>query len=644
MIRTGKNIVSVFALALSILLAPLAVAQSEGGPQVFATVDRNQMNEGDTFTLTISVSSDKSFNVSDPRLPDLSNFDLINTWKGSESQGTFTNGKFEVRRTQTFNYLLAPKTKGKFELAGAEVVVDGKAFTTKPVMLTVMAGPPSGAPPSSTAQVDPLNEQMDEMDALFSQLLQRRMQPGIKTQPVNPNEAFFLQVELDKKKVYVGEQITASWYLYTRGQIRDIDTLKYPSLNGFWKEDIEVATRLDFTNEVVNGLVYKKALLVSYALFPIKKGKTIVDSYKAKCTVLSMNQFGFGQPMVFTKASRPLDIEVLPLPEEGKPKDFGGAVGQFQLATKLDSESAPVNQPVSLKVRFEGRGNAKLIDLPQLNLPPSVEVYSTKADAKFFKNGTSYKEFEVLLIPREPGEITIPAMTLTAFDPESEKYYTKSSVPLHLKVVPGVGNEVIPSTPLTDRARPEGEKESSSPVLLVAWENASGLTGAQVAGAWSAAYGLAFVFLFWRARRELGWGRRRKNINRLLAERMKKVYQRLDKGDWRGVGAEMTNTVYFTLGELAGIGGANVELEKLLLQAPPSVRREVGEALVQQMSSFEALSFAPESVIGDMKEKPQLKKLVAQMEKLLQRAVILGAEEAETAAGPGTGKSGSANA
>ena len=84
-------------------------------------------------------------------------------------------------------------------------------------------------------------------------------------------------MDVDKKRAYVGEQITANIYLYTRGQIRDIDTLKYPSLKGFWKEDLDLATRLNFESVEVSGVLYQRALLVSYALFPIKAGKAVAN-------------------------------------------------------------------------------------------------------------------------------------------------------------------------------------------------------------------------------------------------------------------------------------------------------------------------------------------------------------------------------
>src|SRR5690606_19867367 len=93
----------------------------------------------------------------------------------------------------------------------------------------------------------------------------------------------------------------------------------------------EMATRLNFEQVLIEGIPYSRALLVSYALFPISAGKAIVDPYKAKCTVLTPNAFGFGKPYVFTKASRPIQINVKEVPSASRPPNFTGAVGKYAL-------------------------------------------------------------------------------------------------------------------------------------------------------------------------------------------------------------------------------------------------------------------------------------------------------------------------
>ena len=279
---------------------------------------------------------------------------------------------------------------------------------------------------------------------------------GIKTAPqADAKDAFFVTVEANKKKVYVGEEIVASWYIYTRGAIQSFDALKYPDLKGFWKEDLEQATRLNFSQEIVNGIPYQRRFLLSYALFPISAGPKTIDSYKAKAfgcdsRLTALSLFGIGHPYTYVKVSKELPIEVVPLPTEGRPASFSGAVGHYSITGSLSAASVKVNQPVSLKIRFTGEGNVKAIDLPPLDLPKNLELYDTKKDSQFNKDGQGYKEFEVLLIPRSVGDVTIPPIAVSYFDPKTAKYVSQSTPAFNLKVLPGDGQNNF-SSPMAQR-------------------------------------------------------------------------------------------------------------------------------------------------------------------------------------------------
>jgi hypothetical protein len=316
---------------------------------------------------------------------------------------------------------LAATREGNITIGAAEVVVDGQAIRTNPITVQVVSNAPQGPPPQQRAQPNqppgfPGGIDPDSLeDDIFSQLLRRRLNPGRPALPTNTEDIFFIHVDVDKRKVYQGEQVTVAWYLVTRGQIADIDTLKYPSLSGFWKEDIEVATRLNFQPEIINGIPYQKALLASYALFPIKVGTSKVDSYRAKCRVIGMSAFGQPLDQQVTKESPEINIEVMPLPEAGKPASFTGGVGEFTVSAQTDVATVKANNPITFKVRIEGRGNAKAIEFPPVTWPQGVTPYETKSEMKFFPNGRSFKQFETLLVPRAPGEIIIPSVSFGFF-------------------------------------------------------------------------------------------------------------------------------------------------------------------------------------------------------------------------------------
>ncbi len=592
--------------------------------RVTSSVDRNEMAVGDTFTYTVEVSSDSSLNVNEPPLPDLAahGFEMINQWSGVESQSTYANGTFEVVQSRTFNYMLSTTREGTFRIPPVTVLVEGKPYQTQAVSIRVLAG----QQPRPLAQGQQPSDTFEEVEDIFNQLLQRRLgrnQGGTRTQPVNPNEAFFIQVEVDKTKVYAGEQVTASWYLYTRGTIHDIDTLKYPSLKGFWKEEIEMATRLNFSPEVVNGIAYQKALLASYALFPIKAGTITVDSYKAKCTVTVPSNFGFSRPYQFTKASRPISIQVAEVPTANRPSNFTGAVGQFSATARVDELNVAAHQPLSYRLKFEGRGNAKLIDLPPLNLPAGVEIYDTKNEAKFFKDGSSYKEFEVILIPRTPGPLVLPAVSISAFDPVTSKFSTVETKAVTLNVLQGVAPPTGVPLAMAGGKPDEKAAEPALPPLLLGWEANRSNFPLPPWTLWTTLYAFVFAGLAWRLISTGEMFQRRQDFQKLIKKRLDLVSKLVDQGKWREVGVQGTNLLYFALGRLTESGGAGQELQKVLLELAPSARRELSGPATKILKELELLSFAPADLVGDRKEKKALKSLLKELSALSLRAAAV---------------------
>lgn len=668
--------VSIFQILATVVLfwscifltAPVALAKAAIG--VEATVETNEVGEGEHFQLDIKVSSEEEVDGQPPRVPQLDGFTLLNS-----SASQFVNRRmvagpqgmeFQTERSVVYSFIMAANKKGRLQIPPFEVVVNGKAFFTKPILMNVtdagQAAPKRRqAPPGFPQDFD---DPLEEADQLFQQLLQRRglvppggsLDPDIPDDeipvppagrafvPKNPKEAFIVHLDADKSEVFEGEQVTGAWYVLVRGQILNLDRSKFPDLKGFWKEVIEEATSLNFSTEVINGITYKKALLASYALFPIKPGNATIDEYRLKATVQVSNNpmslFGFGPSYTFTRASENLKIKVKPLPTEGKPSNFSGAVGQFEVSASVENPNVPLNQPFSLKIRFEGSGNAKLIELPNIQVPPGIEVYETKTDAKFFKNGKSYKEFDVLLIPRQMGAMEIPAVSVSLFDPDLEKYYQKATAPIQITVGPGKEAAGSGASTRIDAeseekksaaAEPEGPKLpgpalSTNPSLIAGLGlGMLGAAGAGLTGLWISlgSHALMLLILLLKAVLLFKTESRSTLLKRKLSGRWKKIYKLLDQGDWRGTAKETTNLIYLVLGEISGHGGASMELSKLLDEAPPSVRRELGKDLQECVDLFQTLSFAPEVAVGSLKEPAPLRENVKRVQGLIDRALSL---------------------
>lgn len=638
-----------------LLLTALAFAQPMISVQ--SSVDKSRIGVGDDFVFTVSVISNSAVDITPPRPPHLDGFELLESWDATAISQKLMPGPrgmdFQTQRRREFNYRLRAVRAGRQSIGAFDVSIDGKNHPSQPLVIDVQATPQgeSGGGRGRPQREDddgfpPGFPNMEEIDRaeeeMFNQLLQRRGQgfqggmqrppPAHRTLPVNPNEAFFVQVEVDKTEVYEGEMIVASWYIYTRGQMETLDRVKFPDLRGFWKEIIEEVPTIQFTEEIVNGIPYRKALLASHALFPIKAGTAVIDEYKIKSRVrLPAQGFGgyFGKPYEYTKSSKRVNIKVKPLPTEGRPASFTGAVGTFDVNAAVDSSSVPAGQPFTLRIRFEGQGNAKAIELPAIDWPKTVEVYDTKSESRFFKNGSSYKQFDVLLIPRQEGELEIPSFEMAMFNPATGKYETRRTQPVKLTVVanPNAGSggaQRLAETGLAAPAMPPAKaaKGDVLPEPVVAFSGASMTERIfQRMDVWAGLYAAVLLVLGFKARTEFGGNRRRRDLREILQKRYKALDKVVKTGDTRRIGAEMANLFSLVLGDIAGETGASEEVGKMLERIPPSLRRDFAAEILKKHEVFQVLAFAPTEALGELKDPARVRREVGEARALLDKLV-----------------------
>jgi hypothetical protein len=179
---------------------------------VQATVDRNEMGLGDSLQLTISVSSTENVDVGEPKVPQLKGFNLLNSGSSTSTSTKLVQGangmQFQTLKRYDFIYLLGAQQKGNLTIPAFEVLVEGRNYLTKPIVIKVSPeGSGATLNPRNRNQMDaPDEELLDEADQIMQQMLRNRGMNAppdaqFKSAPKNQNEAFFVQVELDKKEV-----------------------------------------------------------------------------------------------------------------------------------------------------------------------------------------------------------------------------------------------------------------------------------------------------------------------------------------------------------------------------------------------------------------------------------------------------------
>lgn len=392
-----------------------------------ASVDKNQVTTGEQIQVTFTLNGSSGGN--NFQAPAFSDF-LVLSGPNQSTSMQFINGSMSA--SVSYSYVLQSRAEGKFTIGPAAIEVGGKQLRSQPIAIVVSKGAARPSQPRTSGQ------QAESQD-IGKQI----------------GDNLFLKVIVDKARVCQGEQITATYKIYTRVNIANYAISKVPALTGFWSEDLEVPKQIQLNNEVVNGKQYRVGVLKKVALFPQRSGTLELDPMEAECVVqIQLRRrsgdlfdqffndpfFGNVQNVNYKVRSEPLKVSVLPLPGENVPAGFSGAVGQYSMDAWLDKHQTKTNEAVTLKVKLNGHGNLKLIEAPAVNVPPDLDRYDPKISDNITNQGNQIsgsRTFEYLLIPRHPGQQKIASFPFSFYDAEKKTYVTLRSPEFSLNVEQG---------------------------------------------------------------------------------------------------------------------------------------------------------------------------------------------------------------
>lgn len=386
----------------------LFILVSNGWAQQFtASVDKTKVPLNQHFTLSYKI--DGAGNSFSP--PNLSAFQVLSGPNQSSSM-TMVNGK--VSQSITLSYKLKSRTNklGKVSIGPASIQSASKQLKSNAVTIEFVK-----ASQQNTAEQNDISAQLDKN--------------------------IHLVLSVSKSELFVGEQMVASYKLYFNTDINGItDHVKNPSFNSFWTQDFELKEN-DVKQVNYKGQAYYMVELKKVLLTPQKAGELKIESMgielqaRVRSARRNFSFFGSFRNVRHKVYSRSKKINVKPLPSKNKPVNFNGAVGAFSLESSLSKTEAEANEAISLKITVKGKGNLKLFDTPQLNIPPDIETYEPKITEKITASSsgnTGSKVFEYVLIPRYAGEYKIPSIRFSYFDLDKKSYIPLSSPDYLLKI------------------------------------------------------------------------------------------------------------------------------------------------------------------------------------------------------------------
>ncbi|MBR2064635.1 MAG: BatD family protein [Bacteroidales bacterium] len=350
--------------------------------------------------------------------------------QGRSTSVQMINGKTTKSVQTTYSYVLRPVKAGKFTIGRASAKVKGQDIYSDPVTIEVVASgaSSSGSQPSGSIQ--------------GAQQSQRQSQSGIVQ-----DDDIFLTMELSRINVVVGEPVTATIKLYQRVNVAGFESAEFPTFNGFWSQELEAPTNIEFARETYDGQIYNSALLRKFVLIPQQQGQVRIDPAELVCLVNVRVSAGgasifdgfFDDYRTVRKkvSSKPVTVNVSPLPA-GAPASFAGGVGEFRISAELSKDTIRTHEAASLLVTVTGKGNVSLLEAPKISFPPDMEVYDTKISEKIDRGGlTGSKYYEYPFIPRSHGEFVIEPVKYSYYDVNQKKYVTLETPPIPITVERG---------------------------------------------------------------------------------------------------------------------------------------------------------------------------------------------------------------
>ncbi len=326
---------------------------------------------------------------------------------------SWVNGKSSFNKI--YSYYLLPTQRGSLTIKQASIEINGQIYKTAPIKITVSAAVEQPRDPNDTQ--------------------------------LSADTELHLVADVTNTNPYINEPITVVYKLYFSYNIgiqnwRELDKPKY---NDFWSQNIDIK-QLKVEEGQYNGEKYRYVVLRKTVLYPQKAGRLEIEPLSLDLDVeLPSNRRNvFGQILTVRDNKRvsagKRQINVKPLPENGKPADFSGAVGRFDFKMIPSKTNLKNGESLDLTVSVTGTGNLKLFTLPRPVVPAALEMYDPvhKETVNTPLSGMTGKISDnYTIIPQFKGKYPIKAVSFSYFDLASKRYKTITSPEIMINVLDG---------------------------------------------------------------------------------------------------------------------------------------------------------------------------------------------------------------
>jgi len=400
---------------------------------------------GQSYAVSFVIENPEGKNL---RLPkEFPGFEIIGGPSRSEKSSSGYNGSTYYSITYlTFTYYLQASKVGTYTIPSASLEVDNESITTEPFKVVVKKltkEQEEELEEQRQMQNDPFGYMMRKMQQLQNQQRQQQNEQNNSDDTDDWREEvkkhLFVKMYVDKTTPFVGEQITLYLKLY-QTQNFQISLVDIPKFDGFWVNEISLNSNKT-KREKVDGVYYSTRIIAKYVLIPQREGSFNLSPLKleAEVRLRNYNSFRGYDTKNYKFQTNTVKINVKPLPEINKPKNFSGAVGSFKYTAKIDSTNIQTGRAITLKTKIVGTGNIMMLEPPKIKFPEEFEIYDPQEKEYISKkrskiNGS--KKYDYLLIPKEPGKYKIDSISFSYFDLATENYKTIYTNEFNINVTP----------------------------------------------------------------------------------------------------------------------------------------------------------------------------------------------------------------
>ncbi|MBP3526081.1 MAG: BatD family protein [Opitutales bacterium] len=393
-----------------------------------------------TYRVTLKNADGASVNPSDIPVP--AGLEIAGT---SRSQNySFINGK--MSSSVTLDFAMAAGKEGEYTVPAWKIPLGSKSLDAAPATLKVSASAPAAAPqrmsgfPSFAA---PARRQSHAYDDSFK-------------------NSITLELKLPREKIYVGETIKCELVLsfdkslFENGyrlaqalpQIKNMDAFECPAFTG----EPEIDMRRDPEKALV---IYRTVITplkageydLEFSAAGILNREISIDDIMGMSMMDRLLSMGSGRRMRFDAPMKPVKLKILPLPADGKPKNFTGAIGKFELAeVSVSPDALSVGEPCTIVAKIAGTGNFNRMNAPALDGARDWKTYKPKSSFTDESGNQGYigvKTFEYTAVPKAADLPQAPRVAFNYFDPEAGKYVEELSKPVAVSVAPTIRSKTV---------------------------------------------------------------------------------------------------------------------------------------------------------------------------------------------------------